>query len=70
MAQTTCRHCNAYYNSERELRDHMQVAHRIFGSEGSAQPAGIELDSSIDETSEGVVKKTSCNGQLWGAGGG
>jgi hypothetical protein len=32
MAQTTCRECNAQYNSERELRDHRARAHRRFGS--------------------------------------
>ena len=28
----TCPHCNAWYNSERELRNHMQTAHRVFGA--------------------------------------
>ena len=35
MAQTTCSQCNAWYSSERELRDHLGTAHRIFGSEQS-----------------------------------
>jgi hypothetical protein len=28
MARITCRECNAWWNSERELRDHIQMAHR------------------------------------------
>ena len=30
MAPITCNLCDGYYNSERELRDHMQTAHRRF----------------------------------------
>jgi hypothetical protein len=30
MTQTTCSECNAQYNSERELRDHLGTAHRKF----------------------------------------
>jgi hypothetical protein len=30
MSQGTCSQCNAQYNSERELRDHMGRAHRKF----------------------------------------
>jgi len=30
MCQGTCSQCNAQYNSERELRDHMGRAHRKF----------------------------------------
>jgi hypothetical protein len=33
MLQGTCSQCNAQYNSERELRDHMGRAHRQFSSE-------------------------------------
>jgi hypothetical protein len=36
MAQTTCSQCDAQYNSERELRDHLGTAHRKFGSEQSS----------------------------------
>ena len=52
MAQTTCRQCNAQYNSERELRDHMQVTHRIFGAESCSKPAGIKLECSENQTNE------------------
>ena len=33
LGRITCGQCNGWYNSERELRDHMQVAHRAFVSE-------------------------------------
>ena len=34
-ARITCNQCNGWYNSERELRDHMQTAHRRFVSDQS-----------------------------------
>jgi hypothetical protein len=33
VAQLSCSLCNGWYNSERELRDHMQTVHRRFVSE-------------------------------------
>jgi len=33
VARITCSLCNSWYNSERELRDHMQMVHRRFVSE-------------------------------------
>ena len=33
MARITCSQCNAFYNSEHELRDHMLTAHRHASSE-------------------------------------
>ena len=46
MAPITCSQCNGWYNSERELRDHMQVAHRRFVSEQSTfQHGGTQPDS-------------------------
>ena len=35
MAQITCSQCNGWYDSERELREHIQGAHRRFFSEES-----------------------------------
>ncbi len=35
MTRIVCNQCNAWYGSERELRDHMRAAHRAFGSEQS-----------------------------------
>ena len=48
MARITCSVCNGWYNSESELRDHMQTAHRRFAPEqstfqhGGTQPASFE----------------------------
>ena len=53
MARITCSQCNGWYNSESELRDHMQSAHRRFISEqstlphGDAQPDRFEIQSRI-----------------------
>ena len=46
MARITCSQCNGWYNSESELRDHMQTAHRRFVSEQSTfQHGGTQPDS-------------------------
>jgi hypothetical protein len=34
-ARITCNLCSGWYNSERELRDHMQTVHRRFVSDQS-----------------------------------
>jgi hypothetical protein len=44
MARITCSQCNAGYNSERELRDHLRMAHREFGSEQSLPPSSVQAD--------------------------
>jgi len=45
-ARITCSECNAWYDSERELRDHIQTAHRRFVSEQTTfQHGGTEPDS-------------------------
>ena len=45
-ARITCSQCNGWYDSERELRDHMQTAHRRFVSEQSTfQHGGTQPDS-------------------------
>jgi len=47
MGRITCSRCNAWYNSERELREHMKTAHREGRSEqGSSQRDGTQQDSS------------------------
>jgi hypothetical protein len=47
MAQTTCSQCDAQYNSERELRDHLGTAHRKFGWEqNNSEPGDTQLDVS------------------------
>ena len=59
MARTTCNRCNASYNSERELGDHMRTAHRVFISEQSSKDSGTQQDNSKiqpheqEETPEG-----------------
>jgi hypothetical protein len=50
MARITCGQCNACYNSESELRDHMQATHRRFISEQSTlQHGGTQPDSSKNQ---------------------
>jgi hypothetical protein len=45
-ARITCSQCNGWYDSERELRDHMQAAHRRLVSEPSTlQDGGTHPDS-------------------------
>ena len=46
LGRITCSQCNGWYNSERELRDHMQTAHRRFVSDQRAfQDGNTEPDS-------------------------
>ena len=40
MPQITCSECNAQYSSERELRDHLAMAHRKFGPAQSSLAPG------------------------------
>src|SRR5271169_1953560 len=45
-ARITCAQCNSWYNSESELRDHIQSAHRRFAPEQSNfQHGGTQPDS-------------------------
>ena len=49
-ARITCPQCNGWFNSESELRDHMQTAHRRFVPEQSTfQHGGTQPDSSKDQ---------------------
>jgi hypothetical protein len=42
-ARITCSQCNAWYDSERELSEHMTTAHRVGGSEqGSSHRDGTK----------------------------
>jgi hypothetical protein len=47
MPATPCSQCNAWYNSEGELHDHLRIFHRQFGWEQSG--------SEPDETESGVT---------------
>jgi hypothetical protein len=50
VARITCRECNGWYDSERELCEHMQTAHRRFVPEQSTfQHGGTQLDSLDDQ---------------------
>ena len=50
VARITCSQCNGWYNSESELRDHMQTAHRRFVPEQSTfQHGGTQADSFEDQ---------------------
>ena len=42
MARITCRQCNGLYDSERELYDHIRMAHRGFVSEQIRFQPGTE----------------------------
>ena len=44
MARLTCSECNASYNSEHALCDHMRTAHRAFGSEQDLLPSSVQED--------------------------
>ena len=49
LARIICNECNGWYDSERELRDHMQTAHRRFVPEQSTfQRGGTQPDSFKD----------------------
>ena len=61
-ARITCPQCNGWFNSESELRDHMQTAHRRFVPEQSTfQHGGTQPDSFEDQlaTSKGEWAKLS-----------
>ncbi len=50
LARITCSVCNGWYNSESELRDHMQTVHRRFVSEQSTlQHGGSQPDSTKNQ---------------------
>ena len=49
MARISCSHCNAWYNSERELREHKMAAHRE-GASGQENPAGGNMATIQEKT--------------------
>jgi hypothetical protein len=54
MARITCSQCNAWYDSERELCEHMKTAHRGGGSEqANSLRDGTEQDSAKIQPREG-----------------
>ena len=48
-ARISCNECNGWYNSERELYEHMQTAHRRCVSEQSTFQHGGTLPSDIEK---------------------
>ena len=44
-ARFSCSQCDASYNSDRELRDHMQTTHHKSVSENSLPPSSAPTDS-------------------------
>jgi hypothetical protein len=54
-ARITCSECNGWYVTERDLRDHMQTAHRRFVSQdsslkqGATQQDGPRIGTSKEE---------------------
>lgn len=53
MAEIVCYQCKAWYSSQRELRDHLQTAHRKFASDlRSSEPDRSPADSFAIQSSE------------------
>ena len=53
MPDNTCSQCNASYDSEHELHDHLRMFHRQFGSEQSGSEPG---DPESGVTPAAVIK--------------
>jgi hypothetical protein len=65
MARTTCSLCDGWYNSESELRDHMQTAHRRFVPEQSTfQHGNTQPDSFEDQLGTSREEWTKLSVQL------
>ena len=58
VARITCSQCNGWYDSERELWDHMNAAHRRFVSEQTDLPDSpkIQLGTSLGTSKEEWAK--------------
>jgi hypothetical protein len=65
VAPITCSQCNGWYDSESELRDHMQAAHRRSVSEQSTfQHGGTQPDSFEDQLGTSKEEWTKPSVQL------
>jgi hypothetical protein len=63
VAPITCSQCNAVYDSEHELRDHLRTAHRQIGSEESLPPSSVQADRTEQKTEiMGFLERTSTEG--------
>jgi len=48
MPNTSCSQCNAWYNSEHELNDHLETVHRMFGlKQSSSEPGNAESEETV-----------------------
>ena len=64
-ARITCSECNGFYVTERELRDHMQTAHRRFFLEQSTfQHGGTPPDSFKNQPGTSKEEWAKLSGQL------
>ena len=65
MARITCSVCNGWYNSESELRDHMQTVHRRFVSDQNTfQNDCTQLDSLKNRHGASKEEWARLSGQL------
>jgi|ERR1039458_3948947 hypothetical protein len=65
VARITCSECNGCYDSERELRDHMQMAHRRFVLEQSTfQHGGTQPNSLKNQLGTSKEEWAKLSGQL------
>ena len=65
VARITCSQCNGWYDSERELWDHMQTAHRRFVSgQCTLQHGGTRPDSFGDQLGTSKEKWAKVSVQL------
>jgi hypothetical protein len=64
-ARITCSQCNGWYNSESELRDHMQAVHRRFVlEESNFQHGGTQPDSFKNQLGTSKEEWANLSGQL------
>jgi len=64
-ARVTCSECNVWYMSERDLRDHMQTAHRKFIlDQGTFQHGSTQPDNSKNQLGTSKEEWAKLSGQL------
>jgi hypothetical protein len=64
-ARVTCSECNVWYMSERDLRDHMQTAHRKFIlDQGTFQHGNTQPDNSKNQLGTSKEEWAKLSGQL------
>jgi hypothetical protein len=53
-ARITCRVCDGWYETDRDLREHMQAAHRRFISAPSSAPSSAPINANGDPQHAGA----------------